>query len=89
MSESNAPGETIHRGKNRCRLIITGDIEFTQQVINQTAPYDKHALTALRNLLDGGLRIQLVESYVNAAMKELQGKEHILKVHDITVEAAP
>lgn len=89
MGESNAPGETVHRGKNRCRLVLSADIEFSQTFINEAAPYDKHALTALRMLLDRGLRLQLTENYINAAMNELEGKEHLLKVHDITVEAAP
>jgi hypothetical protein len=80
---------TIHRGKNRCRLTLTGEIEFSTEVLRQICPYDPTALTVLRKLLDDGLRLKIIESYINSAMKELEGKRHILTVSDFTVEAAP
>lgn len=89
MGQSNAPGETIHRGKNGCRLVVTVELEFPDSVLKDAAPaWDKSALSLVRQMLDqGNLRILILEKmHQNVAAIT---RTDLVKVKDITVEAAP
>ena len=87
MSQSNAPGETVVRKKNQVRLIITAEIEFSDNVLNELAPaWDKTALSVMRKLLDDGLRMELISMFINN-YHNFVNKE-LIKVNDISIEAA-
>lgn len=43
MSQSNAPGETVRRTRNQCRLVVTFELE-----LNNPLPFGVDAVDVLR-----------------------------------------
>jgi hypothetical protein len=71
--------------KDTCRLVVTMELKFTEQAMNDAPAHRRHAIDILRDLLDEVLTPEFRQEFIYG----FQGVSDLFTVENVKFEAGP